>query len=160
MRFYFLNTLLLPLLLVQAANAQVFKYQDKTGVTHYVDSVEKVPAKYKSQLNSQSELPSISRVNTGERRLYEDQPARPAYSRKNVEIFVTSWCPHCNNLEEYLLKEKIVFTKYDIEKSNKGKKLYQKIAKGSGVPVTRIGGEIISGFKPNVIKAALSRSVR
>lgn len=43
------------------AFADLFKYEDSDGRTHYVDSLEKVPEKYRDQLKEQ-EFPGISKV--------------------------------------------------------------------------------------------------
>lgn len=139
----------------RVASADVLKYQDDEGKTHYVDTPEKVPEKYRSQLKDQAKLPEISRSNSGGRQLYE----KKTYSSSSaalapVEIFVTSWCGYCKKLEAFLDKEGVRYTRYDIESSAKGKKLHDELG-GGGVPTVRIGKQIIHGFDVEKLKSVL-----
>lgn len=138
-----------------AAEAEVLKYTDREGNTHFVDRPEKVPEEYRSQLNGQDALPPISRSKPG-RKLYEREhysdTATPTGAR--VEIFVTSWCQYCKELEAYLTSQGVPFVLYDIEKSAKGKRLHEQLG-GGGVPVTRIGNEVIHGFDLDRLKKLL-----
>ncbi len=71
-----------------------------------------------------------------------------------VEIFVTSWCPYCQKLETLLKKNKVDYTRYDVEADAKGAEIFEKLG-GSGVPVTRVGNEVIHGYDPERIAKAL-----
>ncbi len=62
-----------------------------------------------------------------------------------IEIYVTSWCPHCKSLESYLSSKHVQYTKYDIERDSVGKSKYDQIGV-RGVPVTKVGSTVISGF--------------
>ena len=121
-----------------------------------------MPEEYRGQLENQKPLPPITKISPGREKLYEDNAPKSDYIRpprptsKRVEVFVTDWCPHCRDLEAYLQKERIRFRKYDIEKSAKGKRILKEIGGDGGVPVTRIGDQVIRGFKPEEIEAALN----
>ena len=80
--------------------------------------------------------------------------AEAAMSTKKVEIFVTSWCPYCKKLETFLKKEKIDYTRYDIEQDPKGGAIFSSIG-GEGVPVIRVGKEVIHGYDPDAVLAAI-----
>ncbi len=69
---------------------------------------------------------------------------------KNVEIFVTSWCGYCKKLEKFLMDRNIPYTKYDIESNARAAEAYQSMG-GTGVPVTRIGSDIVYGYDPDRI---------
>ncbi len=149
------------LLLISTAQADIVKYTDAEGKTHYVDAPEKVPAEYREQLKSQKALPKISRSKpdnkSSSESIYGSSPARKSSTSKSVEIFVTSWCPHCKSLTEFLKAEGIPYRTYDIEKSKTGLRIYKKLG-GGGVPVVRIGATVLRGFQPTAIKAALEPS--
>ena len=73
-----------------------------------------------------------------------------------AEIFVTSWCPYCRQLEAFLKKNQISYTRYDVEKNEKGYRLFRELG-GDGVPMTRIGDEVIHGYDPERISASLKK---
>ena len=74
-----------------------------------------------------------------------------------VEIFVTSWCPYCRKLESFLKENQIDYTRYDVEKDAKGAEEFGRLG-GEGVPMARVGEEIIHGYDPEGILAALQTS--
>lgn len=153
---------LLALLLCSGAHADVFKYRDNAGRTHFVDSKEKIPAEYRDQVEGTESLPPISRVKSGRTQLYEkshyESPAAPA----SVELYVAEWCHFCKQLEDFLKKEHISYARYDIEKSRKGMATYRKLG-GGGVPVTIVkaqpgaGEQIVRGYRPQEILALIRK---
>lgn len=68
-----------------------------------------------------------------------------------IQIFVAKWCAHCKALENFLLKEKIQFAKFDVEENEYGKEMYER--EGGGIPITKIGSNTIVGFEENKFKA-------
>ena len=71
-----------------------------------------------------------------------------------VIIYQTETCPYCHMAEDYLKKNKIAFTTYDVGADEK--RAQEMIDKSGqmGVPVIDIGGKIIVGFdKPAIAKA-------
>ncbi len=86
--------------------------------------------------------------------------ASPAQSGKigpvtdQVEIFVTSWCPYCRGLEEFLQANQVQYKRYDIETDPEGAMLHQRLGAG-GVPLIRIGSTVIRGFNERAISSAL-----
>lgn len=152
----------LPAAHPSAVAAEVARYIDETGKATYVDSPEKVPERYRNQLGEQRPLPGISRSASGGRVLYEkeryssSQPVAAAPANR-VEIFVTSWCPYCRKLEQLLNEHQISFVRYDIEKSAKGRRIYDSLG-GSGIPVSRIGAQVVEGFQPEMILRAARRA--
>lgn len=81
--------------------------------------------------------------------------AAPAVTpSKKVEIFVTGWCGYCKKLEGFLKDHRIDYTRYDVEKNKIGAEIFDKIG-GQGVPVVRIGDEVIHGYDPDAVLAAL-----
>ena len=90
--------------------------------------------------------------------LFWSSEAITAAAKKNqVEIFVTSWCPYCKKLENFLNKNKIDYTRYDVEDGAKGAEEFDRLG-GSGVPLVRIGQDIIEGYDPQEILASLKKA--
>ena len=81
-------------------------------------------------------------------------PLVAAEKSPKVEIFVTAWCPYCRHLESFLKENGIEYTRYDIEKDERGARIYEEIG-GAGVPVSRIGKKIVHGYDPDAIQTAL-----
>lgn len=73
-----------------------------------------------------------------------------------VEIFVTSWCPYCRKLENFLKTNRIDYTRYDVEADAKGAAIFEKLG-GEGVPMVRVGKIVIQGYDPERILAALQQ---
>ncbi len=149
--------LLTSFLLAAAADAEVFKYVDGEGRTHYVTDASKVPTEFQAQVDSPHELPRINKVKSLSgplpvRRLKSSSPSAGG----KVEIFVTSWCPYCVKLEKFLKAKRIKFTRYDIERSKVGSKKYSEMGV-QGVPIVRIGSTVISGFNEAAILSALNK---
>ena len=135
--------------------AEILYYTDDAGRRHYVDSADKIPAQYQNQLKGAKPLAPISKSKAPIAQLQDRVIDYDKASKKDVEIFVTSWCPYCSKLEAFLRKNNVAFTRYDIEKNPKGKKIYKTLG-GSGIPVTRIGGkDVVRGYKPDVLKKKL-----
>ena len=65
--------------------------------------------------------------------------------RDKVSIFVTSWCPYCKHLEEFLRENHVPYTRYDIETDPKGAMLHTQLG-GGGVPVIVVGTTVLHGF--------------
>ena len=78
-------------------------------------------------------------------------------SKKKVEVFVTSWCPYCKKLENQLQTKGVTYTRYDIEKSEKGLDLYRQMGLTGGVPVTKIGSQVVRGANIDGILSALAQ---
>ncbi len=123
--------------------ADVLRYKDKQGRSHYVNSVEMVPERYRDQLENQSPLPSISKSESVE---FDGVPAAQS-SKKKVEIFVTSWCGYCRRMEAFLKANNVDFVKTDIEKDTAGMMRYVELfGSGGGVPGFSYGKEKFLGF--------------
>ncbi len=60
-------------------------------------------------------------------------------------MYTTSWCGVCKRARNYLTAEGIEFSEYDIEKSRKGKREFDRLG-GKGVPVILVGKQRMNGF--------------
>ena len=70
-----------------------------------------------------------------------------------VEIYSTPTCMYCNMLKTYLTQNNVEFTDYNVaEDQEKGREMVEMTGQ-MGVPVTKIGDEIIIGFdQPRIAK--------
>ncbi len=156
---YLSFTLIMMTSLLNTCSAEVFKYTDQSGQTHYVDKLEKVPVTYRDQAAKAISLPPITKVKTLPLKYEErSEPYSPAARVKQptIEIFVTSWCGYCRKLEQYLESKKLKFSKYDIEHNSRGKSIYNELG-GGGVPITRINNrKIVHGFDQAELENALN----
>ncbi len=118
-----------------SAFAEVYKWVDKNGRIHYSDSPP--PAEQKAQTLDTGEL---NTVNT-----------EVADIGPKVVIYTTSWCGPCKTAKAWFKKQGIAFTEYDIEKSRRGKREYDKLGEKS-VPVILVNGQKMVGFNPQRFK--------
>lgn len=75
---------------------------------------------------------------------------------KPIIMFVTSWCPYCQQLQKGLNERSIRYVTADIEKNNAALRYYQAVTMGqnSGIPVTVVGTEVIPGYQLEKVVAA------
>jgi glutaredoxin len=93
-------------------------------------------------------------------------PLGSAAGSAGVIMYATRHCPVCKNARRWLLAEKIPYVEKDVElDANAAQELAKKgQAQGvatSGVPVFDIGGRLVPGFEPEIIKklwAAMPKS--
>ncbi len=77
-----------------------------------------------------------------------------ATGSKRVELYVTSWCGYCKKLEKHLKERGISYDRYDIEADQHAADVFHSIG-GTGVPVTRIGSDVVYGYDPDRIAELL-----
>lgn len=83
------------------------------------------------------------------------QRAQPGYEAPPVVLLATTWCGYCRKMREYFADEGIAYTEFDVETDAKGREWYRAV-NGSGVPVVVIGAEVIHGYNPEGVSAALA----
>jgi len=62
-----------------------------------------------------------------------------------VVMYSASWCPYCDKARAYFQSNGIPFEEHDVEKSQKGKRDYNRMDVNS-VPVILIGDQRMVGF--------------
>ena len=131
---------------IGAASAQVYKWTDSSGKTHYGD---RPPDDVKKQevairvpsYNGPVEVVDWSAI------LRRKPPASAAPSRSNagITMYSTDWCGHCRNARNYFSARQIAFKEIDVEKSDSGRKEYEALG-GNGVPIIVVGDQVMRGF--------------
>jgi hypothetical protein len=137
-----------------ASTGAIFRYRDNHGQVVYVDDTEKVPAQYRDQVTKEHRLPNIMKVPPSV--LFPRSVENPPPAATKLEVLVTSWCPYCRRLEDYLKTKGIPFVRYDIEKDQKGGELYRSVG-GGGVAITKYGEHVVRGFDPDRVKRLVER---
>ena len=135
---------------VVSSASNIIRYRDEKGSFRYVDSIDKVPEKYRGTVDEAHKLPAITKTRFG---AYDGKKASDS---DKVEIYVTEWCPHCSSLERYLKEKKVAYQRYDIEKDSSARQRYKKLG-GAGVPLARVGSKILRGFDSQALDAALNK---
>lgn len=77
-----------------------------------------------------------------------------------VELYETSWCQYCRKTRAYLQQSGINFRAYDIEADETAKLRRQRLAPGTGVPLTVIDGQAIQGFSEQSLNAAFQGAIQ
>ena len=123
------KSLLLLLLIIcnqSFTNAQIEKWVDENGKTHYGS---------RAPSGSSSENIKTPKFHSAQARI----------KKESVILYSTSWCPYCKKARAYLKKNSIEYIEYDIEKNALAKRKYDK-AGGNGVPFIVKGQEVLAGF--------------
>ncbi len=146
------------------ARAELLSYTNGAGATFYVDSVDKVPSEFLDSVRDLKHAPRISRA--GSARYSAIRPresaSETAFEGRRalpVNIYVTDYCPYCEQLESYLKAKKVRYKRHDINQDQKAFRVFQDLG-GTGVPLTTIGKKKIDGFNEAVFDRELSISKR
>ena len=142
--------------LSQLAAQEVFRYTDSNGKTHYTTSAAKIPLEYQGQAGSDKPLPHLNKSKSYTYPIIMPDGPLPAAGNKKVEVFVTRWCPYCKALEAFLKSEKISYQRRDIESDPGAEREYNRLGR-PGVPVTKIGSNVITGFDKGELLSALGK---
>lgn len=81
--------------------------------------------------------------------------SRPDYRPPAVTLLATSWCGYCRKMRQYFAQEGIAYTELDIETSQEGLARYEAL-EADGIPVVLVGRQVIHGFDPGGVSAALA----
>lgn len=81
--------------------------------------------------------------------------AQPGYRPPPVTLLATAWCGYCAKMRKYLAAEGIAYVELDVETSAEGQARYEAL-ESPGVPVILVGSEIIYGYDPDGVSAALA----
>ncbi len=117
-------------------SAEVFKWVDESGRTHYSDKVKdnQVTQAIKAEVNIYKDVPiNYSFTGSLER------------SGNRVIMYSASWCGYCTKARKYFKSQNISFDEYDIEKNKKAKLKYDRLG-GQGVPLILVGKKSMRGF--------------
>ena len=153
-RATFVIWLFLLLIFSAPAWAQMYKWQDEKGVTHFSDSPPQGKGAVKMQIKEAE--------GTSEKAIDPRQPANrqvqgtKAYQDIKVVMYVTDWCGYCRKAREYLRSLGVNLVEFDIEKDAAKREEMRKLG-GRGVPLIDVEGILIKGYSQQAIKDAVER---
>jgi len=128
-------------LIASPVSAEVYKWTDEEGITHYSDK------KPENQDVTQLEfkIATYDTVSYGTVNDIVEKANTKEANKKNVVMYSASWCGVCKKAKKYFRRNGISFKEYDIEKSKKAKRKYKKLG-ATGVPVIIVGRKRMNGF--------------
>lgn len=130
---------------VTPLSAQIFKWVDENGVTHYSDSQ---PEKIKVEEFTIDSYDAVSIESLPESYQFEPIERDPKLTRKSskrVVMYSTQRCGYCKKARKYFKKQNIRFVEYDIDRSKSARARYNKLG-AKGVPVILVGKKRMNGF--------------
>lgn len=144
---------------IPLATAQIYRFEDESGKSHYTSDLERVPERFRSTAKVPHTLPRITKsapavVDVGRAPKQSTMRHETGLQGRPVTIYVTSWCPYCRELEQFLKQNGVRYRRLDIERSREGQRLYRGLG-GGGVPVVQIGGQVFRGFDEAELRHAL-----
>lgn len=138
MKFFIPSLLVIFAFASLSVNAEIYKWTDANGNTHFGDHPPRVEKAERVELKINS---------------YESVTIEPfvpfksnrSAGSKSVVLYSTKWCGFCRKARNYMRANNIPFTEYDVEKSDKGKRDFKKL-NGRAVPILIIGEKRMNGF--------------
>lgn len=138
------------IVLVLPAFAQVYKWTDPAGKTHYGDAPPDDAKKQELKIRIPSYEGPVE-VRDWAAVIRKKAPPGPPEADR-ITMYSTDWCPHCKNARNYFNEKGIRFTEYNVETSEAGRKEYEALG-GGGVPVIQVGSKVMRGFSPRSFEA-------
>ena len=124
---------LLLLVFAQPSFSEIYKYTDKDGNIQFTD--KKPPEKAKAE-TVKLKISTIKNSNIG---------THSISSNDKIIMYSATWCGVCKTAKKYFKSQGIPFKEYDVEKSAKGRKDFNRL-RGRGVPIILIGKQRMDGF--------------
>ncbi len=142
MKMFFIAVLLLW---VSALQAEVYRWVDEEGRTHYTDTK---PEQQAVETVEEKPLNTFTHQAVPESSYYQPPPRRSTSTRgKTVEMYATQSCRFCKQARQYFAAQGIAYTEYDIERDANARRRFQALG-GRGVPYIRVGNMFLQGFDP------------
>ena len=140
--FILISVFLLSSVITATAHSKIYKWVDEDGKTHMSD---KPPALIKFD-----EVKVKVNVISSQNSSIKNNPINISHNKltapnKKVVMYGAEWCGVCKRAKRYFNKNNISFTEYDIDKSKKGRREYEKLG-GGGVPIILVGKQRMNGF--------------
>ena len=147
---------LLACLLAASAAAQVYKWTDPQGKTHYGDTPPDPATSQRLKLDVRS-YEGPAQVVDWAAIIRRKSPASASARTHSITMYSTSWCPHCKRARAYFAERGIAYDEIDVEANEKNNKEFKE-AGGGGVPLIVVGDKAMRGFDPGRMDALLGKS--
>lgn len=145
------------LLVLMPAAAQVYKWTDSTGKTHYGDSPPEGTKtdEIKIRIPSYEGPPKVTDWAAVIRRPSAVAgPQGRGAMPQGLTMYSTAWCGVCKRAKSYFAAKGIRYTEIDIEKSEAGMRQYEQLGV-RGVPAIVVGSKVMTGFSEEALQALL-----
>ncbi len=133
-----ISLFLLLTLLAGAVHAKIYRWIDEDGRVHMSDKPPRTgtadEVKVIVNVISSPKLPAKT-----------TNPHKSVAANKKVIMYGAKWCGVCVRAKRYFNANNIPFTEYDIDKSKKGRRDYERLG-GGGVPIILVGKHRLQGF--------------
>lgn len=154
-----LLALILSLFFTGEASAEIYRWVDENGKTHFSDTPppdgETAAKRYvppAANVDS-TPVPTYTPKASGD---YTQKKKRKRRGKKaQIDLYGTDWCPACKQAKKWLNSNKIPFNDYNIERSKEARANFRKLTSNGLIPLAVINGKKIVGFKPKSYLAAL-----
>ena len=151
------------------SSAEIYKWVDEKGVTHYSDSptrdipdtAESENDDIQSSAAAPADRPPVDDTRKGSLEpdffdfLKESQDDAVAVNTPTVEIYETSWCGYCKKAKNYFRSRGIDFVVYNIEKDRQAAHRMRTMTNKRVVPFVVINGQGITGYSEQAYARAL-----
>jgi glutaredoxin len=132
-----------------SVGAGIYSWKDKDGNIHFGDHppVAAPANEVDIRVNAVS---TPDYVRDSSRRYVEDLGRNrplPKGKGQKVVMYSASWCGVCKRARRYFNEKHVPFKEYDIDRSARGRRQYEKYNTGS-VPVIAVGKRHMTGFSP------------
>jgi glutaredoxin len=150
-----MHQVLFALLLIAAASAQaqVYKWKDAEGRTHYGSTPPATEKSRKLDLpQSYVGTPVVSAVPSA-----SGTGGATPRSREHVTIFTTPECGYCIKAKNYLARRGIRYSERDVANSESALREFKGIG-GRGVPVILVGQSRMDGYSESSLASLLQQA--
>ena len=137
------------------ASADVYKWTDSAGRTHYGDHAPDEGKSETLRLPVQS-YDGPAQVTDWASIIRARPKATGPAASAGIVMYSTSWCPHCRRARAYFARNAIAYQDIDVEASDANRQAFADVG-GGGVPLILVGGKAMRGFDPAAMEALLRR---
>ncbi|RMG16572.1 MAG: hypothetical protein D6729_10660 [Deltaproteobacteria bacterium] len=161
----------------------VYTWYDSRGRPHLATRIEEVPEERRDRVvvsrlgggleaaaeselvvgDFRQETPTFSKIDLSKLGATGHLDGAQLLKHHEVYVYSAEWCGFCKKVKAWLRARGIPFIERDIEKDPgaadelRAKALAAGISAG-GIPVTDVHGELVRGFAPKALEAALARA--
>lgn len=126
------------------AQAEIYKWTDAQGVTHFSDQPPAGGTAEQIRLPATQDRASPAvRPDAVSAPLPAAAPDRPA--AKRVVMYGAAWCGYCKRARRYFNAHGVAYSEYDVEKDAAARREFERLG-GHGVPLILVGEARLQGF--------------
>jgi glutaredoxin len=77
-----------------------------------------------------------------------------------IRVYGTSWCPHCKRAKAWLDQHGYAYQDLDVEARPESGRVLRSLNPRGSVPTIDVDGEVLLGFSPEGLDAAIQSALR